>query len=405
MKKTTSTNNISNPQRAWRGLAQRLSKVVPAALGLLFVLIAAAPAAAQTVCSGTLSGTYDNIVVNGGSCTLSGATVLGSVTINSGGNLTATGGTDVLGGVAASFGGNLNLQSVTILGDVALADSGNVTVGAAATIGPLKLERSGAAVITGAVANLDCKQSLAVTLNKGSHLFLGGLSVFEGTGTIQICGSTIEGEVKVIETVGAMLAGGTASCGGSLIHASVLVEKGTGNVRVSDATLTAGDLFVIEQAGSALVERTSLSDVAIEAITGPVTLQSVTTDSDTKIIGNDGAVSIKGSLFGSDIEIKTNGGAVTVAGNSFSDEVVVVESNGGAVAFTDNIDLSFSIVANHGVTIGGNNFINGSVGSNTGGVSIVNNTGETLLCSGNNPAPTGSGNTITVLADGQCAGF
>jgi hypothetical protein len=77
----------------------------------------------------------------------------------------------------------------------------------------------------------------------------------------------------------------------------------------------------------------------------------------------------------------------------------------GAVTLSNNVNLSFSINERNGVTISGNTFTSASITKNTGGVSIVNNTGETLVCVDNSPAPTGSGNTITILADGQCAGF
>jgi hypothetical protein len=67
--------------------------------------------------------------------------------------------------------------------------------------------------------------------------------------------------------------------------------------------------------------------------------------------------------------------------------------------------LTLSIVENNAVTVSNNTFTDAEVSKNAGGVSIVNNTGEKLNCSDNSPAPTGSGNTITELADGQCAGF
>ncbi|MEM9484021.1 MAG: hypothetical protein AAGA83_10065 [Cyanobacteria bacterium P01_F01_bin.116] len=52
-----------------------------------------------------------------------------------------------------------------------------------------------------------------------------------------------------------------------------------------------------------------------------------------------------------------------------------------------------------------NIFENVSIDKNIGGTSIIGNTGAVLICTDNNPAPTGSGNTITELADKQCAKF
>ena len=49
-------------------------------------------------------------------------------------------------------------------------------------------------------------------------------------------------------------------------------------------------------------------------------------------------------------------------------------------------------------------FSDADVSKNSGGVLIENNTGEGLFCTDNDPAPTGSGNSIT-FSDGQCAGL
>ena len=82
----------------------------------------------------------------------------------------------------------------------------------------------------------------------------------------------------------------------------------------------------------------------------------------------------------------------------------LVSNNAGPVVVKNSVDLSLSITENEAVTIAGNTFTDVNVTKNSGGVTINNNTAETLSCADNNPAPTGSGNMIA-FADGQCAGF
>ena len=109
-------------------------------------------------------------------------------------------------------------------------------------------------------------------------------------------------------------------------------------------------------------------------------------------------------MLGSDVEITSNC-AVTITGNNFSLEDVMISNNRGPVFFDGNLNLSLKIIENIGVTVSGNTFTAAEVSKNIGDVSIEDNTGEKLNCSDNSLAPTGSGNTITELSDGQCAGF
>jgi hypothetical protein len=229
--------------------------------------------------------------------------------------------------------------------------------------------------------------------------------VLQGSGDVRICGgANITGGVNVIERNGGLLAGVGANCGVSTINGTVTIEKGTGNVRLLGTIMDGSDLSVIEQSGNVEVNGVNLSDVKIEKTTGSVTLTAVTTDSDTAIAEISGSVTIASSTLGSDVGITTNS-AVTLTGNDFTAEDLFISGGSGAVTLSNNVNISFSINERGSVTIAGNNFVNASITKNTGGVSIVNNTGETLVCVDNSPAPTGSGNTITILADGQCAGF
>ena len=281
-----------------------------------------------------------------------------------------------------------------------------MTVGAAADIGALKVEKSGAVDVSGAVSSIESKESDMVTLD-GAIVFPGSVAISKGTGGLEICSSTIEGEVKVTGTEGNIAVGITAdgdNCGASTIDGTVSVEKGTGDVSLVGGELTAGDLIVIEQTGDVTVDGILLSDVKVEKITGHIMLLGIETDSDTTVADNEGDVTIAESMLGSDVSIISNL-AVAVTDSNFSFEDVFVGSNAGPVVLDRNTDLNVAIIENNAVTVTNNTFTDADISKNTGGVFIDNNGGEVLKCFDNNPAPTGSGNTITELADGQCAGF
>jgi hypothetical protein len=109
-------------------------------------------------------------------------------------------------------------------------------------------------------------------------------------------------------------------------------------------------------------------------------------------------------MLGSDVGITSNG-AVTLTGNDFALEDVFVSNNSGPVLVALNTNFNIGLIENGHVTFSGNTFSDADISKNTGGVSITSNTGAGLKCFDNNPPPSGLGNDITELADGQCAGF
>ena len=111
-----------------------------------------------------LTGSYADVIVNGTSCTLDGATVNGSVLVSSGGTLIANNDTNVFGSVQVDAGGDIDLDNVTVLGDVTLKDSNDVTVGTNATIGTLKVEKSGEVNANGAIGSIESKESGRIRL-------------------------------------------------------------------------------------------------------------------------------------------------------------------------------------------------------------------------------------------------
>lgn len=412
---------------------------------LMSVLILPAAASAQTFCKNTsISGTHDNVIVDGGPCTIGtiddpdtlvrgsvmmtnggtltavGAQINGSVIASGAGDLTLEGGTMVSGAVLVDSSGTVIVLDAMVLGDLSIVNSGDVVINPteicpdpgpdtppANNVNSVKIQSSGMLTLTNAcVGSVDSADSEAISITD-TEVFPGSVIVSRGNGGLTIIGSTVEGEVKVIETAGAVSADA-----GTTIDGAVSVKKGWGDVTLAGTTLAAGDLIAIEQAGVVTLDgaalTTSLSDLKVVR-SGDVILKNIETDSDTTLTDN-GDVSITGSTFGSDVLIKSNG-KVTVGGltpdlgNSFSLEDVMISNNNGPVFLEGNTDLNFSIIENNAVTVNDNTFTDAEVSKNTGGVSINRNKGAVLKCSDNNPAPDGSWNAITELADGQCEGF
>ena len=394
-----------------------------------------------------LTGMYAGVIVNGGNCTLDGAKVFGSVLVESGGSLTATGDTTIFGSVQVKSGRNIEMTNTEVMGEVKLEqskeliiggistlatismkESGGVTIGKDASAGEVIMEDSGKLEVSGEVAAILSTNSGDITLNNGARVFPGGVAMFSSnrkSRVLGICGSEIglnsdtmtdgSGGVNVKGKV-TVLAVADGSCPPSQIEGSVIVETGEGDVRFVGATLAAGDFVVIERTGDVELNRTLVSDVKIEKSKGNIALENVTTDSDTTIKENIGIVTIADSTLGSDVEINQNGD-VTMTGNSFSLEDVLISKN-GMVTIDGNCDMSLSVSENSGKVAITNNtsmanprctgdfgFTDANVSKNTGGVDISGNTGESLVCSDNRPAPMGKKTNEILFTDGQCKGF
>ena len=401
---------------------------------------AAAPAqnVETIVCRGTVTGgNYSDVIVTGGSCTLNNATVFGSILVEKA-KLT-TNGVTIFGSIQVKSGRNVTLNDTDVSGEVKLEDSRNlavesgstlsgvsmknsrkVTIAASASTGELSVEDSRNIDVFGQVAAIKSTTSGNITLTD-ARVFPGGVESFS-SGSLTICGSEIglnsetmadgSGGVNVKDS-GAVHAVAEGTCGASQIEGSVIVEKGTGAVRIVGATLAAGDFVVIERSGNVALDGATVSDTKIEKSDGNITLSNVVTDSDTSIVENAGDVAIDASSLGGDVEIKLNRD-VALTQSAFRLEDVQV-SNNGNVVIDRSCDLSLTITENDTVAITNNNaapggaecfsglgFTDADVSKN-GNVIINNNTGESLSCSDNGSVG-GSGNAISFL-DGQCTGI
>lgn len=400
-----------------------------------FSLALAATAWAQPRCRGTLSGliTSDVIVPANATCTLDGALITGSVLVRARADLNVRGGTTVNGNVLLERSGDLLVTGGSQLGSVQLNDSGNVTV------------RGGASV-----TSLRAINSRDVRL-RGGAIIRSEVSIEGGNGTLSACDSIIGAAAGTSAPAGSAMVltsninvriVASASCGASQINGSISLKSNTGRIHIAGLSAPVLDVSVERQTGNVSLTDLSLSDLKFIESSGNLTVRGVTTDSDAIIQNNTGDIALERSLFVGDTNISGND-RVTIADSSFSLEVVQVSENRGRVLLR-NVDMAgVTINGNAGnVTVeqsmlrtlsldvnGGNVTLNGN---ELGSVSVVGTGGRTrlldntvsltaslvgngptvlrrntialLTCSGNSPAPTGSGNRIaTPPVDGQCS--
>ncbi len=355
-------------------------------------------------CNGeTLTGgAAADVIIGKKGCTLDGVKVFGSVKSDKRGAVTLTNGTTVDGSVEVTSGGDVTVT------------------GGGTDVGELRVEGNADVVITdnARVAAVFKFGSGTITLETGATIFPGGIAAIE-SGTIDICGSNVgvngAGGITLLNVSGDLNVDVGTNCGRSNIEGTIIAEKLDGNIHFDSANLIASDLIVIDQLGSGKVTLVGdpdpetdriikFSDINISGGMGAVTITNAETDSDTSISERTGLVTISDTTLGSDVSISLAAG-VTLRDNNFSLEDVILEKNSGPVRLEYNNDLGVNLIENNDVTLIANMITDATIDKNKDGVSLTGNTFAVLKCSDNTPPPTGTGNTVTELADGQCSKF
>lgn len=362
---------------------------------------------AQVTCNGKLSApsvVTSDVIVDGGSCTLIDVNVTGSVSVTNGGSLTTFGFVTVFGGIEAMGSGPITLYgTLMVKGEVRMEGTNALlTLGGKATVGGVSIADGVKAKIFGTTGSVSAKEAGLIFLYGGT-VTGGGVLVELGNGNLLMCGANVTGGVKVIETVGNVVIAPGKDCPPSAIVGSINVEKGNGLIQLSGGHLDAADLNVVENIGPIKVSDTTLSDVKIEKTTGNVMLKNITSDSDGTLVEINGAVTMLDSMVSGDFGLK-GGKAATFARNNFGGESFSISEITGPVMVMGNKEFSVSIIENQGlVAFNDNNSSVVELNKNTGSVSVSDNTFMTISCIDNSPVPTGSGNIVTVVANGQCA--
>jgi hypothetical protein len=163
--------------------------------------------------SGGITG---NVTVNGGSLTLSNATVGGNVTGQ--GNVTITGTAHVNGNVTLS-GGQLSASGGAIGGSVTLNGGSSLTLGSASVGGSLVMNSGG---------TFSIGPSAAIN---GSLTIQAGPA---GSAQNQVCGANVKGNATLQSNAGAVQIGSAvpSACAGNTIGGNLVVQQNTGSIGV-----------------------------------------------------------------------------------------------------------------------------------------------------------------------------
>ena len=345
---------------------------------------------AVVFCSSQLTGTINDNVECSGACTLNGATVNGDVICPTGslvvnGDATVTGKISLSGSVTAA-----EIDTATANGALEVTSAGSLdeVVIKSATLGSVSF------------------------LNTDTDLSADGLTtttvtVTGGNAVVELCGSSISGLVSVLEHTGNVVVDSTpANCAATTLSGGLSAAKGSGSVTVKGATIQSGDFVVLEYTGGDVtLEDATVSDLTLTKNTGSLSVINVNVDSDTSVTSQDGNVVLRDFATLGDVTIiSLLDGDVTLEDSDLGSEDITI-SNANDVTIRNNVDLNAVVQENDGlVKIVDNVSPTGvfAVNKNTGGVEIDGNTLSSLACTDNNPAPTGSDNTVTT-ATGQCS--
>lgn len=391
---------------------------LPLLVVLATLLLMCCQSSATKLCTTTLSGPIsDDVLVNGASCTLSSAIVSGSVTVRSGGTLTTTDSTVISGSVNADDSGDIVLSGSTTLQGVLKSENSpgsTVVLTSGATASSVELIMSGALEVSGGsqVGGILSDESGSVRITDGGSVSGGGIAKKKGSGDICLCSATIDGSISISEVTASGNSNNKletrSGCGGSTtLSGSVLVEKSGVDVDLKETDISSGDVIIVEVTGSITLQDVTVSDVSLKSVTGSVRLSDVSTDSDVEMtLISGGSVELLGCSFSGDVLISQCESSITVSECEFGDEDVLISGNSGAVRVSGSVRANVGVTENEdSVIISGNRFDRVLVSkNNNGGVTIVGNVMEEVVCDDNRPPPNGSGNRIR-SAQGQCVGF
>lgn len=195
---------------------------------------------AQSVCNGVVTGTVAEVEVRGGTCTLRGAIVTGSVIVSNQGSLRIRGDTQVFGSIEATGSGNIDIGGIsTVSGSVLFSNSASSTlkIGRNAVVTTLSGENFGTVLLQGATGTMENMASGVVNID-GGEIRGRGLLIEQGMGDVILCGAAITGSVsfreRERERESSMRAVGGPGCAPSTITGSVGIERGQGDVLITE---------------------------------------------------------------------------------------------------------------------------------------------------------------------------
>lgn len=405
-------------------LTIKMRRSLPIAALVISLSLQFNPCLAYVVCTSGITSTRvirDSLVISGGSCTIKGMHVTGSVLVSNGATLTTEGKVLISGKLLAWNSGTIKIGGGTqIRGDVEHWNTGStLSVASSANVGSIiamnaSVMNSGtfdmygvstvAIRLSGTAKSIYAKDS-AVEVNGGT--VLAGITM-NGESRLRVCKGTVTGGIKVSGSTQEVDIFGSDDCFPTMVSGSVAVTKGNTSVSIFGGTFKHSDLIVSDFAdllSGVTVYNTAFENVnlmlngAYQADFDNVVVRgdfSTQIDSAEQIILRNckisGATTIRG------------GNQVTLFNNQFGKSVVSISQVIVEAIISNNKYTSMSVLRNAAKVIFSNNFVRaGVLRHNTGGVMIFNNTFDNVQCSGNRPPPMAMSNSVRGTSTGQCA--
>ncbi len=341
--------------------------------------------------------------MDGRACTLRDVTIHGSISVTNGGSLKTVSSVTVAGSIRAFKSGAILLDGkLKVFGGVTVMDTNRtVVVGRNADIHVFSVASVLNVMVYGRMTSLSASNSGYIEVS-GASILGGGIVRRAGFADLKVCASTITGGISFNEVRGDLLAVAGPGCLASDITGSIIVGKGSGDVRIVGNKLRRSDVIVGEQTGNVFLHNATVSDMMMQRVTGNINFDGLLSRSDGIVAMTEGNVTISRSRFRGDFMISRNMG-VWLDKNSFGFDSVQVVQNRGVVHITNNRNLSINVMENDGVVFTANDVRVAEISKNRVKTVMRSNKFASLNCADNVPGPTGAANYVTVSATGQCA--
>ena len=173
---------------------------------------------------------------------------------------------------------DIELDAVTVSGavDIKNANSLNkVIIQQTATLTSLVINNTPASVeVSGSIGT--------IAMTDGGDLVAddltttGGITVSEGDGIIEICGSSIGGALSVTGQTGDInIDTNIANCDATDLIGGVTIQQGTSAVTIRGANLQNGDIGILLNTGAVMLDQLQVSDLNLEKNDGTLSINDV----------------------------------------------------------------------------------------------------------------------------------
>lgn len=361
---------------------------------------------ASAVCSKSISSPkfikHDVIVT--GNCELSGVLVFGNVVVKEGGTLVTKGRVVIFGQIKALKSGSITLGCGTVVTRTVSfkESSSSLVISKGVRVGSIVAVNVDAVRISGESRSITAENSSVEF--QGGAVRGGGVSM-KGNGQLIVCGTRIVGGIDIRKSSGDVRIDGT-TCEQSILVGSMTILESSSDIRIFGGSFIDSDLIITNHTSSSSVDvsNANMDNVKISFINGAGSiLDNIVARKGISVEANTQDIIFRNSkVFG---RFLTKGGArCAVFNNKFDGGPLTVIKVNFEVIIENNFNTSLAVFSNKAkVTVSDNEARDGELSLNTGGLTIERNKFDAISCSGNDPPPTLSGNTVRQFALDQCS--